>query len=93
MTVNPDAVDVSTSYKNKNTPKNTKNNNQLKTNRLINVKVSAKGVLHLACQEGRLARLPPSFTLGSEMLDEANAMQLTTKNLQNTKHFGQTDFQ
>jgi len=41
--VNPDVLDVYASEKNENTPKNTKNNNLLKTKRMLNIKMSAKG--------------------------------------------------
>jgi len=43
MIVNLNVVDVYASYKNENTPKNAKNNDLLKTKRILNIKMSAKG--------------------------------------------------
>jgi len=51
--------------KNEHTPKNAKNNNLLKTGRLLNTKMSDKGAqfLHLASQGRRIDPLPfPSVT-------------------------------
>jgi len=51
--VNPDVVDVYARLKKQNTPKR-KQNNLLKTKRILNTNLSAKGAqfLHLACQGG-----------------------------------------
>ena len=41
--MNKDVVDVYTAKKNENTPKNAKNNNLLKTKKILNIKMSTKG--------------------------------------------------
>ena len=52
---------VYTGLKNKNTPKNEKNNNLLKTKRILNMKMSAKGgpVFSFSLPGGRLEPSPP----------------------------------
>jgi len=50
--------------KNENAPKNAKNNNLLKTKRILNIKILAKGArfFDLVCQGGGSTPFPPLVT-------------------------------
>jgi len=64
MIVNPNVMGVHTSKKTKTPRKTQKNNNLLKTKRILSIKISAKGgpALHLACQGGGSLPVPRSVT-------------------------------